>query len=85
MAYRILPLCLQRALGWRAASAAIPVTVIAQIAFDTVQIGMHPRRGRVLLCLRDLAGLAPVSLRLPPQGFERRRPRLPTVVSPVVV
>src|ERR1700730_5225624 len=62
-----LPFFLQgRGRGW-AAGAVVPAAGVAQIAFDTVQIGMRPGAFRVRLLLRALMGQVPVALRLPPQ------------------
>ena len=73
-----LPFGLKRILRHRLAGLPVPVTGIAEIAFDTVQIGMDPCRVHGLDVLGDLVRLVPIALGGPPQARPTaRRDRAP--------
>ena len=66
-----VPFGLDAAAGGRTAGAGVPVARIAEIAFETMQIDMHPGGVGVGVALRDRVRLVPVALRRLPQRRER--------------
>ena len=56
------------------AGLAVPIAGIAEIAFDAVQIGMHPGGLALGLVLHDLVRLVPVALGGPPRAPQAARP-----------
>src|SRR5207237_71074 len=54
------------------AGLAIPIAGIAEVAFDAVQIGVHPGGVAAVVVLDDLVSLVPVTLGGPPQAGKRR-------------
>src|ERR1041384_7763864 len=63
------PLILQRAGPDWLTGGPVPVAGIGQIAFDAMQVGMHPGGLAALIVLHDLVCLVPVTLGGPPQGL----------------
>src|SRR5258707_12978317 len=53
-------------------SLPVPIAGVAEIAFDTVQIGMDPGCISGLFILNDLVRLVPTAFRRPPQRGKRR-------------
>src|SRR5882757_8896095 len=68
----LFPLGFERTGRNRFARLPIPVTGIAEIALDTVQIGVDPGCVCAAFGLHDLMRLVPVSFAGPPQRRERR-------------
>ena len=53
--------------------AAVPVSRVRFITFDSVEMGVHPIAGFIALRLREPVCFGPVSLRLMPERLERGR------------
>jgi hypothetical protein len=52
---------------------AVPIPGVSQIAFRTMQVGMHPRSRAVLNVLSYPVRLVPISIRRMPHGSQNRR------------
>src|ERR1700682_2751071 len=67
-----LPFGLQRILRDRLAGLPVPVSGIAEVALDAMQIGVDPGRCRRLFVHHDLVRLIPLALGGPPKCGQRR-------------
>ena len=55
----------------RFTGTAVPVTGIAVVALDPMQIGVHPRASLIILSLSQPVRLMPIALCLVPQRLQR--------------
>src|ERR1700709_1888428 len=67
-----VPFRVERAIDDGLPGRAVPIGGVARVAFETVQIGMHPGGVAAVLVHDELVRLVPVALAGPPQGGERR-------------
>src|SRR5712671_6992532 len=68
-----IPFRLERAVGGGLPGLSVPIGGVAGVAFEAVQIGVHPGGVAAVLVHDELVRLVPVALARPPQGGQRRR------------
>src|SRR5258705_6720498 len=68
-----IPFRVEPAVGDGLPGLSVPIGGVAGVAFETVQIGMHPRGVAAVLVHDELVRLVPFALAGPPQGGPRRR------------
>src|SRR5258705_3120235 len=68
-----IPFRVEPAVGDGLPGLPVPIGGVAGVAFETVQIGVHPGGVAAVLVHDELVRLVPVALAGPPQGGQRRR------------
>ena len=58
---------------WFASRLSIPIISIIQVAFDAVEVGVHPRAILIVSIHNDAMRFVPILVRRPPQGLQGRR------------
>src|SRR5258705_9740988 len=67
-----IPFRVEPAVGDGLPGLPVPIGGVAGVAFETVQISMHPRGVAAVLVHDELVRLVPLALAGPPQGGQRR-------------